>query len=926
MTDKKTIGRYEIIKHLAQGGMGEVFLAFDPTCSRNVALKRIREDLKDKPTIRQRFLKEARIASQLTHPSIVPIYSIHEDEDSVYYTMPYVEGKTLKDILVEAVKMPSSESSIPNLIRVFLAVCEAMAFVHSKKILHRDLKPSNILVGKYGEVLILDWGIANYLNEIEAKNQALLEKKSSQDELKTNEKKLPHPNKIAGTITYLAPECVLGEYSSVLSDVYALGVILYQILTLRSPFRRTSVADFRKKAKLEKTPDPALAAPYRDIPLALSKITKKCLYFDKKERYQTIEALLKDLKNYIEGNPEWMLKGELDLKDPKAFIFQENIYLPKTLESSDWASVWLAKATLSGSFKISFEFLLKEKSSGLGVLFSIPEHSGKYIIEDGFLVFFGPKKKPYIELSHGSILVLRNQNIALKKRIWHKVKIEKLGNTIRCYLNDILVLSYISYIPLFGSHLGLFFKDNAFLISNFKLFAASNNLLVSCLALPDAFLSKKDFDAAYLEYKRIAASFPGRTEEREALFRAGITILEKAKTEGDKELFEQALLEFENLKTGAGAPLEYLGKSIVYATLKEYEEEAKCLELAIRRFQDHPLISLLKEHLLLRLHESSFAQREAHLRLMLVSQLIFLELNKLPDTELLTQNLQKHLLPLEFLIPSKNMLIIDLAFRLDKKMLLLDLLEKLDSKKEEDALDIFNILISLLEMGTSEEVSNLINQDPLNQDRSVICSAAVAAIKETLKIIEGNFTQTYAFKNKKLDSLTFASLLFLLKTALKENNAAFITNTLQKLDLEELQLMVEPKVDQKESAININPKTILTSYQIWAYLLEKKLSKAEELFKGFSEEQRADEQSPLFIPYGLFLHLKGEEEVAKLHFTAPLDTLYPSMGALFGLIVTGKGEKWREKLLPYERRELRELLEIYTELAEKSLTKSFFKF
>ena len=176
MTDKKMIGRYQILKHLAQGGMGDVFLAFDPICSRRVALKKIREDLKDKPTIRTRFLKEARIASQLTHPSIVPIYSIHEDEDSVYYTMPYVEGKTLKDILIEAVKAPSSESSIPNLTRVFLAVCEAMSFVHSKKILHRDLKPSNILVGQYGEVLILDWGIANYLDEIEANNQALLEK------------------------------------------------------------------------------------------------------------------------------------------------------------------------------------------------------------------------------------------------------------------------------------------------------------------------------------------------------------------------------------------------------------------------------------------------------------------------------------------------------------------------------------------------------------------------------------------------------------------------------------------------------------------------------------------------------------------------------------------------------------------------------
>ena len=165
-----TIGPYQVLKEIGKGGMGEVYSAFDTTCGRRIALKRIRSDLLEHVQMHNRFLKEARITSQLTHPSIIPIYAIQSQDHHSYYTMPFVEGETLKQILRKArlrekqgEKPEDIGGSIPALVRIFLNVCQAIAYAHSKSVLHRDIKPENIIVGQYGEVLILDWGLAKLI-------------------------------------------------------------------------------------------------------------------------------------------------------------------------------------------------------------------------------------------------------------------------------------------------------------------------------------------------------------------------------------------------------------------------------------------------------------------------------------------------------------------------------------------------------------------------------------------------------------------------------------------------------------------------------------------------------------------------------------------------------------------------------------------
>src|SRR5579883_2618481 len=173
-TETVKLGRYTLLRSLGKGGMGEVFLAFDESCGRHVALKRIREDLLEKPVVKSRFLREARIAARLSHPSIIAIHSIEEVGGVLFYTMPYIEGETLRSILKKA-RLEEKEgfaenplgTSLSSLLRIFLNVCQAMAYCHVSGVLHRDLKPENILVGKFGETMIVDWGLAQYAEESE---------------------------------------------------------------------------------------------------------------------------------------------------------------------------------------------------------------------------------------------------------------------------------------------------------------------------------------------------------------------------------------------------------------------------------------------------------------------------------------------------------------------------------------------------------------------------------------------------------------------------------------------------------------------------------------------------------------------------------------------------------------------------------------
>lgn len=750
MTEKK-IGDFQIIGPLGQGGMGEVFLAHDAVCGREVALKVMREQWVGNKTMLDRFLREARIAAQLAHPSIIPIYSI--DEKTPFYTMPRIEGDTLKEILRKTKEqskkgepLHSIGSSVQALVRIFLSVCGAIAYAHSRGVLHRDLKPENVIVGKFGEVIILDWGLADFIDSPE-KNGLDFHEESPD---------LTQPGKIPGTLLYMAPERAFGADSSVLTDIYSLGVMLYQILTLQFPFQRKTLKEFKKLHEHEKILDPEEAAPDRDISPHLSNIAKRCLAKKPGDRYQSVTSLIKDLENYIEGLPEWIETGSLLISEKKDWLFQENVALAKHMaitrgiELLEWVNLMISKAPFPGNIKIETQLTLKDESKGLGLLFCVPETNLSKGIEEAYCLWLSHEG---VRLYRSNVEVLRLPHLHLEKNRTYKVKIEYIGNHVRFYLDGAQKFGFLSHIPLPGSHIGLVVRDGDFSLSPLKVAVGSQNIMVNCLAIPDAFLARKDYNEALAEYQKISDSFPGRAEGREATFRAGMTLLKKAAEERLKNrretLFAEALDEFEKLHSTPGAPLEYLGKSLVYKAQEEYEEEAKCLELALRKFPTHPLRPILIENVLSRLHESSQNNRQVAYRFALI---VLRHLSHLPEAQDIADVLEKNLEPLPFFTRSEDrnvFLMTELAFWLNKPLVLLEMLEKGVSP-----IDTQNIHVGLILLGC-EELADLSILDGASEPlKSARAEYALKCGKPPLMPLwEAIHTKQWAVANKIIKSL-----------------------------------------------------------------------------------------------------------------------------------------------------------------------------
>lgn len=713
----KTIGPYAILQSLGKGGMGEVFLATDPSCGRQVAIKRIKPELKANKTIQSRFLREAQVASVLSHPSIVPILSIQTAPPDIYYTMPFVEGETLRQILrVTREQEKKGEvlhavgRSIPALARIFLQVCEAVAYTHSKGILHRDLKPENIIVGKYGEVMILDWGIADFIDQLGEEEPLPETKKGSED--------LTRPGKITGTLAYMAPERLTEKTSSVQTDLYALGVILYQMLTLQLPFQRKTIAAFRKQVHTEELIDPIEMAPYRDIPHFLAAVCHRCLARLEKERYPSVEALIREIKSFIEGRPEWILAAELDLKRKEDWQFQENILLAKniaitqSLDVTEWAELMISKASFAPNVRLIAEVKLEEKGRGLGFLLSVPEK--RHNLEEGYCLWISSAA---CKLFRNNVQVLEAK--ILQPKTWHQIQIEKVDDHLRVYVDGKLKLNFASHLPLAGNQVGLLHKDGGFELKSWKVYDGSHNVMVGCLAVPNAFLSHKLYDIALEEYRRIGQCFPGRMEGREALFRAGLTLLEKARAEKNDKCYHLALKEFEKLYRTPGAPLEFLGKSLVYEALGDIEEEAKCLELALRKFPQHPLLPMLKEHIVYRMHESSLNNREAAYRIILLAVRHIPDLLENPDTRHLIDSLESNWEPLPFLEKCNdrlNSIAIQLAFWLAKIPILVEIGHNVAS--DETLLN--NVLVCLQELEATESLAKFLPRKPRKKKSLVV--------------------------------------------------------------------------------------------------------------------------------------------------------------------------------------------------------------
>ncbi len=294
--------RYTIQRELGRGGMGRVLLVFDDRIKRSVALKEMltaemaQSGRKSGASSRlSRFLREVRLSGHLEHPSIVPVYDMGKSGDGAFYTMRYLQGASLSAALKACPTLADRLRTLPN----FRDVCNAIAFAHSRNVIHRDLKPDNVMLGDFGETMVVDWGLARMQGDSPETDLRLAEElrhlQEDDDAGKTQF------GTTIGTPAYMAPEQALGQLDRIdhQSDIYSLGAMLYEILTGAPPFSGGTVAKVLLRVVTE------APRPVRELvpeaPAELCAIAEKALQKDKKDRYATCAEMTRDLTAYLSG-------------------------------------------------------------------------------------------------------------------------------------------------------------------------------------------------------------------------------------------------------------------------------------------------------------------------------------------------------------------------------------------------------------------------------------------------------------------------------------------------------------------------------------------------------------------------------------------------------------------------------------------------
>jgi serine/threonine protein kinase len=270
--DVTTLGRYQIVSLLGRGAMGTVYRALDPAIERTVAIKTLNPDLPDEnmAEVKERFLREAKSAGRLNHPNVVTVYDVGEAGGIAYIAMEYLEGRSLRQVLDSGEPLP-----FPAVSNIVAQIADALDYAQRFGIVHRDIKPANIMISPSGIAKLTDFGVA-YMPS------------SSMTQTGT----------VLGSPKYLSPEQVLGLPVDTRADIFALGVVLYEMLTHKTPFERPEITVFSLMQAICTEPTPRVTTVNRDIPTAFDSIIARALGKRPEDRYQRAAEFANDLRNY----------------------------------------------------------------------------------------------------------------------------------------------------------------------------------------------------------------------------------------------------------------------------------------------------------------------------------------------------------------------------------------------------------------------------------------------------------------------------------------------------------------------------------------------------------------------------------------------------------------------------------------------------
>jgi serine/threonine-protein kinase len=305
-----SIPGYEVQAALGKGGMGVVYLARDPKLHREVAIKVLQDRYHDQLEARRRFLEEAQIGAQLQHPGVVPVYEVEHKGARPYFTMKLVRGGTLSQLL-RARRDPTDEA--PRFLQIFEQVCQTVAYAHARGVIHRDLKPHNIMVGAFGEVQVMDWGLAKVLRSEEPAAAPLAEGALRTARTQANEA-ASSTGSVRGTPAYIAPEQARGETGLVdeRADVFGLGGILCEILTGRPPYTGDTLDEILRLARIGDTDRARARLDDCNAATELIALCQECLAPEPAARPRDGQAVAEGMRLYHAGIQERIRKAELE--------------------------------------------------------------------------------------------------------------------------------------------------------------------------------------------------------------------------------------------------------------------------------------------------------------------------------------------------------------------------------------------------------------------------------------------------------------------------------------------------------------------------------------------------------------------------------------------------------------------------------------
>lgn len=296
------LDRYTNFREMARGASAYLRSCFDPVTGRTVVIKSLLANTRSDRSERRRLLREARVTAQLQHPNTVPVYDIGDDlEEGIFFVMKRISGENLFEILKRIAREDQATiMAFPasHRLNIIGDACQALSYAHARGVIHRDVKPENIWVGNFGEVLLLDWGVAKvwgHSDDHQPVRQSVLRPQPGTEEKQLQT--LTGGGQRPGTPLYMSPEQVDGKRGiDERTDVFSAGICLYEVLALREPFRGANIDETFSNIKHLQVEPPSAAAPERRIPKAADEVVMRALQKRPNDRYQSMRELIADIR------------------------------------------------------------------------------------------------------------------------------------------------------------------------------------------------------------------------------------------------------------------------------------------------------------------------------------------------------------------------------------------------------------------------------------------------------------------------------------------------------------------------------------------------------------------------------------------------------------------------------------------------------